>query len=392
MSNIIYANARFAYNNKPLSWWQENNPVLANGEPGIVSDAINGEWLKIGDGVTAWNDLPWKKTTDIPCLTELKLIPNKRYYGTYIAVKDIIVQYKSPTDCIDAEKEDGDIVIGDTITPDTNGAYTADPGYESVNVQIAKGSLIILETDSVPGSYNIYITAYGSIRYRSGSYGSSYAQYMAHFVNAFHVDKDPDTGAYVEHTNIVHKAEDVVLTNPTKTDIKYDATSSNPQSGKAVAEGINNSVGDVNSVLAAIIEGSSVLPKSIINKVVEKAAAGVETKIGNRFVTAVSVMDTGSVEVEPNAAYCIISNSESGRIVVYDRNTEEPVEFTGKIIGMITGNYGDDNPQSVLGILGIYSSALITKGTYLALSESKTATFSWEGEATVITVRNVKGE
>ena len=39
-----------------LSRWQELNPVLAAGEPGFVIDTNN---LKIGDGVTAWNDLPY---------------------------------------------------------------------------------------------------------------------------------------------------------------------------------------------------------------------------------------------------------------------------------------------------------------------------------------------
>lgn len=34
--------------------WQRNNPILAYGEPGFASD-IN--ILKIGDGITAWNDL-----------------------------------------------------------------------------------------------------------------------------------------------------------------------------------------------------------------------------------------------------------------------------------------------------------------------------------------------
>ena len=32
-----------------------SNPVLAQGEPGIETDTM---LLKIGDGVTAWNDLP----------------------------------------------------------------------------------------------------------------------------------------------------------------------------------------------------------------------------------------------------------------------------------------------------------------------------------------------
>lgn len=36
--------------------WKKNNPILASGEPGFV---IDKNALKIGDGVTAWNDLDY---------------------------------------------------------------------------------------------------------------------------------------------------------------------------------------------------------------------------------------------------------------------------------------------------------------------------------------------
>ena len=36
--------------------WAKNNPVLSRGEPGFIIDENR---LKIGDGVTAWNDLPY---------------------------------------------------------------------------------------------------------------------------------------------------------------------------------------------------------------------------------------------------------------------------------------------------------------------------------------------
>lgn len=36
--------------------WKKNNPILASGEPGFV---IDKNLLKIGDGVTAWNDLDY---------------------------------------------------------------------------------------------------------------------------------------------------------------------------------------------------------------------------------------------------------------------------------------------------------------------------------------------
>lgn len=37
--------------------WAELNPVLQAGEPGFVADENR---LKIGDGITAWNDLPYQ--------------------------------------------------------------------------------------------------------------------------------------------------------------------------------------------------------------------------------------------------------------------------------------------------------------------------------------------
>lgn len=36
--------------------WERNNPILAVGEPGFVTDKY---LLKIGDGITPWNDLPY---------------------------------------------------------------------------------------------------------------------------------------------------------------------------------------------------------------------------------------------------------------------------------------------------------------------------------------------
>lgn len=37
--------------------WQTYNPVLAEGELGIITDGAKG--YKIGDGVTAWNNLDY---------------------------------------------------------------------------------------------------------------------------------------------------------------------------------------------------------------------------------------------------------------------------------------------------------------------------------------------
>lgn len=41
--------------------WSESNPVLCDGEFAIITDGADGEWLKVGDGVTEWRNLPYRK-------------------------------------------------------------------------------------------------------------------------------------------------------------------------------------------------------------------------------------------------------------------------------------------------------------------------------------------
>lgn len=58
----LYVAARFAFWEETIEWWEENNPVLEDGEPSFVRNPrVEGEWFKTGDGVTPWVDLPWKK-------------------------------------------------------------------------------------------------------------------------------------------------------------------------------------------------------------------------------------------------------------------------------------------------------------------------------------------
>ena len=54
MANII--KTTFKFKRGTAARWAEVNPVLAQGEPGFVYDSNR---LKIGDGVTHWNDLPY---------------------------------------------------------------------------------------------------------------------------------------------------------------------------------------------------------------------------------------------------------------------------------------------------------------------------------------------
>ena len=54
MATVI--NTTFKFKRGTAARWAEVNPVLAQGEPGFVYDSNR---LKIGDGVTHWNDLPY---------------------------------------------------------------------------------------------------------------------------------------------------------------------------------------------------------------------------------------------------------------------------------------------------------------------------------------------
>lgn len=63
----IFADARFAFRSDTSENWENNNPVLLSGEPGVVTglkeagDGLNDptKYIKFGDGVNAWCDLPW---------------------------------------------------------------------------------------------------------------------------------------------------------------------------------------------------------------------------------------------------------------------------------------------------------------------------------------------
>lgn len=61
MAKIFVENFIFQPKRKTKAEWTGENPILRDGEFGIATDGADGEWLKVGDGVTAWNSLPYKK-------------------------------------------------------------------------------------------------------------------------------------------------------------------------------------------------------------------------------------------------------------------------------------------------------------------------------------------
>ena len=59
MANKIYLNSTFGYREDTLKNWQTANPVLERGELSFVRDGYDGKFVKIGDGHTTWNSLPF---------------------------------------------------------------------------------------------------------------------------------------------------------------------------------------------------------------------------------------------------------------------------------------------------------------------------------------------
>lgn len=55
----ILAAARFKYRSDTLVNWNGKNPILLSGEFGIAIDGTETDKVKIGDGNTPWNELPW---------------------------------------------------------------------------------------------------------------------------------------------------------------------------------------------------------------------------------------------------------------------------------------------------------------------------------------------
>lgn len=84
MATVI--NTTFKLKRGTAARWIELNPILAQGEPGFAYDV---NLLKIGDGITPWNDLPYindseKGVINAPTLSDFPSVGNnKAIYKAY---------------------------------------------------------------------------------------------------------------------------------------------------------------------------------------------------------------------------------------------------------------------------------------------------------------------
>ena len=80
--------------------WDSENPVLGPGEIGVEGTPTVGvQRLKVGDGITPWNDLPYSLATDLgvngissPTLSSIVVIEESEF--SQRAVKDPTTAYR----------------------------------------------------------------------------------------------------------------------------------------------------------------------------------------------------------------------------------------------------------------------------------------------------------
>lgn len=82
MAQVV--NTTFKLKRGTAARWAEVNPILEQGEPGFVYDANR---LKIGDGKTAWNDLPY--------IDGKREVNNFDYKNEFPAIGDEDIIYKA---------------------------------------------------------------------------------------------------------------------------------------------------------------------------------------------------------------------------------------------------------------------------------------------------------
>lgn len=112
--------------------WEATNPVLLDGELGIVSDDPN--LYKVGDGATAWNSLPFRGF-DGTLAQELGTSPNA-------VISQKVVSEKLTE--LESEIKDSDILIAEQVYK-TKGidTITSDNDVESIVVETNQGEEIV---------------------------------------------------------------------------------------------------------------------------------------------------------------------------------------------------------------------------------------------------------
>ncbi len=191
-------------------------------------------------------------------------------------------------------------------------------------------------------------------------------------------------------------------------DQSYTPESSKAQSGVAVAEGFDQNVGDINGALALVVEGSANIPPSILDRLsgevgaeaVERLRPYAETVITNKFnqmadnlglnkafKTTVKQMEAGGMSLTPNTVYGVVLADNANDCTVSVYNTDGTLNaITGKMIGVVMGNYGDTLDDRADAFVAGYKDLSVSRGIYIGKTAELTGEISWGGKAFVVTI------
>lgn len=208
------------------------------------------------------------------------------------------------------------------------------------------------------------------------------------------------------------------------TDKKYSPKSKKAQSGIAVAEGIDNSVGDINNALASLVEPSEIDPEIWMNETVEKAVKEIksenevtiadqikaatanlttanEANIKQQVTEAVENLDfstrkafllnakritDGNIVLEENTIYAIAKTPADNTLTVYDLETLEPIIISDRHYCIFVGTMGSDIAGSVCATVLSYPS--LDPQLYVVKNDTLQGTITWTGTAICSIVKN----
>lgn len=108
----IYMDSKFLLKRGDAARWEELNLVLERGEPGFVVDEGR---LKVGDGVTAWNDLPYIGESNIFNVKNHYAFPNVGRPNVLYKAEDegLLYQWNTTTMTYDVLNKSGESEVLD---------------------------------------------------------------------------------------------------------------------------------------------------------------------------------------------------------------------------------------------------------------------------------------
>lgn len=208
------------------------------------------------------------------------------------------------------------------------------------------------------------------------------------------------------------------------TEQTYNPKSQKAQSGIAVAEGIDESVGDINGALSSLVNPSDIDPSVWMDETVEAAVEEIKAEnqetiateveaavnklsaentatIKSQIAKAVEDLDlstrraflsnakritNGNITLQSNTIYVIARVPDGNTLTLYDPQTLETVTLSDRHYLIIVGNESDDVSGAVCATVFSYPS--LDPQLYLVSKEQLQGTITWTGTAIYSEVKN----